>query len=197
MQTKAKTSPSEITRSIERQQVLLTPRSKNSSTECRVEDNLLAVVPVASVVATGLLDRVCVRISVVACKIISDCVDVFSSDKITCGVVVADREVRCNVAPSAGKTLRGAVDSGAANRSGVAPDYLREVAPDVEVIIVEAIDAVAVRVLVLGSLAVVAGVVVGPLLCVVEELSDNSRDVAALDASGDVLAVSASIHGPN
>jgi hypothetical protein len=105
-------------------------------------------------------------------------------------VVVANGEERCDVATGVGKTLGGAVDSGATNRSGVLPDDLGHVAPHVEVAVVEAI------VLILATLAVVAGVSVGLLLTVVEELGDDSRDVVALDTSGNVLAVSTVVHGP-
>jgi hypothetical protein len=105
-------------------------------------------------------------------------------------VVVANGEERCDVATGVGKTLGGAVDSGATNRSGVLPDDLGHVAPHVEVAVVEAI------VLVLATLAVVASVSVGTLLAVVEELGNDSRDVVALDTSGDVLTVSTVVHGP-
>ena len=92
-----------------------------------------------------------------------------------------------NVAAGVGKTACGAVDSGAANRSGVGPDDLGHVAPNVEVAVVESA----------AGLAVVASISVGALLTVVEELGDDSRDVVGLDTSSDVLAVSATVHGPN
>jgi hypothetical protein len=110
--------------------------------------------------------------------------------EFTLWVVVANGEVRCDVATGVGKTLRRAVDSGATNRSGLLPDDLGHVAPHVEVAVVEAI------VNVLTTLAVVVGVSVGLLLAVVKELGDDSRDVVALDTSGNVLSVATVVHGP-
>lgn len=99
---------------------------------------------------------------------------------LTRRLVVANGEVRGDVATSVGKTGRGAVDSGAANLSGALPDDLGEVTPLVEVAHVG------------GLLAVLA--LVKTNLAVVEKLGDDSRNVVSLDTGSDVLAVSATVH---
>lgn len=77
-----------------------------------------------------------------------------------------------------GKTTR-AVLSGTADLGSTLPDELREVAPLLEVGHVGV--GLAVKVVVVVNLAVV------------EELSDDSRDVVSFNTSGDVLAVTTTI----
>lgn len=103
-----------------------------------------------------------------------------SEDELTSRLVVADGEVSRNVATSVAETLARAVNSGAADLSGGLPDDLAEVTPLVESRHVGRV------------LAVLA--LEETNLAVVEELSDDSRDVVSLDTSSDVLAVSTSVH---
>lgn len=96
----------------------------------------------------------------------------------TRAAVVANGEVRRNVLTNVGKAAR-AVLSSAANLGGSLPDELREVAPLLEV----------------GHVGVGLAVEVVEVtdLTVVEELSDDGRDVVGLDTSGNVLTVATAV----
>jgi hypothetical protein len=136
---------------------------------CEVDRRLHAVVPVAGGVATGL----------------QDVGGVFASHVTLC-LVVADGEVSSHVAAGVGQALRRAVDSSAADLSGVHPDHLGKVTPLVEVG----------RRRVLGFRVVGVQAIVEGDLAVVEQLSDDRGDVVSLDTSSDVLAVSSAVHVP-
>lgn len=144
------------------------------------ELHLQGIVPVASLVATGGLDVV--RELVIHDHVTFESVSsvrsqVYQILELTLFRVVADSEVRRDVATGVAKTLSGAVNSGAANLGGVAPDDLGEVAPLVESVHVDFL--LAVLVAVEGNFSVV------------EELSDYGRDVVGLDTGSNVLAVGA------
>lgn len=91
-------------------------------------------------------------------------------------LVVADGEVRGNASADVGETIR-AVLGRAADVGGLLPDDLGEVAPELEV----------------GHVGVGLAVLVGEvwLLAVVEQVSDDGRDILRLDTGSDVLAVAA------
>ena len=141
---------------------------------CHIDRRLHAVVPVAGGVATGLQDVLGVLPS-----------------HVTLCLVVADGEVRSHVAASVGQVLRRAIDSSAADLSGVDPDHLGEVTPLVEVG----------HERVFGVLVVGVGgvqVVVVTNLAVVEQLGDDRGNVVSLDTGSDVLTISAlvTVHLP-
>lgn len=103
----------------------------------------------------------------------------FRERGLTRGTVVADSEVGRDVLTNVGKTAR-AVLSGTADLGSTLPDKLREVTPLFEVGHVRV------------GLAVKVGVVTN--FAVVEELSNDSRDVVSLDTSGNVLTVVATVN---
>lgn len=96
--------------------------------------------------------------------------------KLTRTLVVADGEVWRDTGADVGETV-GAVLGVASDVGGVLPDDLAEVAPLLEVGHVRAVLTVQARVV--------------WLLAVVEQVSDDGRDVGRLDTSSDVLAVAA------
>lgn len=93
----------------------------------------------------------------------------------TCTLVVADSEVRSHVGGNALEVTGAAVGGGASNGGGVGPDDLGKVAP-----------------VLVGGARLVVLVDLG----VVPEIGDNRRHIAGLDTSGNVLAVSATVHVP-
>lgn len=106
------------------------------------------------------------------------CRKIHEREGLTRGTVVADSEVRSDILTDVCKTAR-AVLSSAANLGSTLPDELREVAPLLEVGHVGV--GLAVKVVVVANLTVV------------EELSDDSRNVVSLDTSGDVLTITTTV----
>lgn len=94
---------------------------------------------------------------------------------LTWVAIVADGEVRCDIAANVCKTGRAAVLSDASNLGRANPDDLREVAPVLKVGHVR--------------LSLTVETVVPVDLAVVEEVGNDGRDVAGLDTCGDVLAI--------
>jgi hypothetical protein len=99
---------------------------------------------------------------------------------LTWALVVAHSEVGSNVRTDVGQTLAGAVLSVTSEVGRLLPDNLGEVAPVLEV----------------GHVWLVLAVetVVPAHLAVVEQVGDDGRDVVGGDTSGNVLAVTTSVH---
>lgn len=96
--------------------------------------------------------------------------------ELTWGLVVAYSEVWRNIATDVGKTTAGAVLGSTADLGGTLPDDLGEMTPVLEVGHVWLRFAV-------KTVEVVH-------LAVIEEISNNGRDVVRLNTGSDVLAVS-------